>query len=89
MRPGRSVAGRSWDRRISLAPAACPAATFGNATILLYLAVTFAVQRLVVICALAAHDDFRPERGNRPDLTGPERRAAWLVVYPGPGVRHD
>jgi hypothetical protein len=49
MRPGRSVAGRSWDRRISLAPAACPAAAFGNATILLYLAVTFAVQRMVVI----------------------------------------
>ena len=27
-------------------------------------------------CALAAYDDFRPERGNRPDLTGPERRIA-------------
>ncbi len=33
--------------------------------------------------ALAAHGDSQPERDNRPDLTGPARRAMWLVVYPG------
>jgi hypothetical protein len=71
-------------------------ASFGSATILLYLAVTFRsrsghVRRGADGCyrALAAHVDFRSERGHRPGLTRPGRRAAWPVVYPGPGVRHD
>ena len=39
--------------------------------------------------AFAAYVDFRSEPGHRPDLTRPGRRAAWPVVYPGSGVRHD
>src|SRR5690348_14660949 len=30
-----------------------------------------------------------PGRGHGPGLARPGRRAAWPVVYPGPGVRHD
>jgi hypothetical protein len=39
--------------------------------------------------AFAAHVDFGPKRDTRTDLTCRGRRAAWPVVYPGPGVRHD
>jgi len=61
---------------------------FGNATILLY---RDHVRRAADgrHRPFAAHVDFRSEPGHRPDLTRPGRRAAWPVVYPGPGVRHD